>query len=116
MMFFTGQIKTSMEVSVRALVDVLKGRRLNLVQLFVFSAPVLLGLILGLMTGRGDWTFAIVIAVLAPLVIIFSERPFIGAILWLILMPLASALPDPELMYWAIHRLMVPFTLCMTLL
>lgn len=105
-----------MEVSVRALVDVLKGRRLNLVQIFVFSAPVLLGLILGLMTGRGDWTFAIVIAVLAPLVIIFSERPFIGVILWLLLMPLSSALPNNELMYWALHRILVPFTLIMTFL
>lgn len=71
---------------------------------------------LGFLIARGDWIFALGMAALPPLAVLFSAHPFTGVILWLVLMPLSSALPNPELMYWAIHRGLIPFTLFMTLL
>lgn len=91
-------------------------RQLSFSKLLPFTLPIILGLGLGFLISRGDWLFAIVLAALIPLVILFSAWPFIGVILWLLLMPLSSALPNPDLVYWGLHRLMVPFTLCMTLL
>lgn len=94
----------------------LKARQLTLSQLVTISVPICLGLGLGYLTARGDWHFALGLAALAPLAVLFSSYPFIGVILWLVLMPLSSALPNPELMYWAIHRILVPFSLVMTFL
>lgn len=94
----------------------LKIRQLTLPQFIIFSLPIILGLALGFLIAKGVWHFALILAALAPLALLFSERPFIGVILWLLLMPLSSALPDPDLMYWAIHRLLAPLTLGMTIL
>ncbi len=38
-----------------------------------------------------------------------------GILIWLLLMPLSSAFPNAEMVYWVIHRLLLPFTLCLTL-
>lgn len=94
----------------------LKARPISFLSLLPYSFPIFLGLGLGFLSSKGNWLFALGLALLLPLTILFSSRPFIGVILWLVLMPLSSALPNPELMYWVIHRILIPFTLCMTLL
>ncbi|PKN86659.1 MAG: hypothetical protein CVU46_07090 [Chloroflexi bacterium HGW-Chloroflexi-8] len=93
----------------------LKSRQFTFLSLFPYSFPVFLGLGLGFLVARGDWLYALGLALLVPLAILFSSRPFVGVILWLVLMPLSSALPNPEMMYWVIHRGLIPFTLCMTI-
>jgi O-antigen ligase len=105
-----------MQIATRAHFAVLKARQLTLVQLFVLSLPVFLGLALGFFTFRGDWLYAFALAMLAPMALLFSARPFIGVILWLLLMPLYSVFPNRELMYWVIHRILITITLFMALL
>ena len=94
----------------------LKARQITFLSILPFSFPIFLGIALGLLIARGDWIFALGLAALIPLAILFSARPFIGVILWLILMPLSSALPNPELMYWVLHRILIPITLIVTFL
>ena len=94
----------------------LKVRRLTFLQFCVIFIPIIIGAALGFFAAREEWYFALALAALAPIVILFSQRPFIGVILWLVLMPLSSALPNQELIYWVIHRILITFTLCMVLL
>jgi O-antigen ligase len=92
-----------------------KSLHLNWNQIFAFGLSIGLGLVLGFLSSTGNWLYALILAMFVPMAIIFSSRPYIGVILWLILMPLSSALPSPDLMYWLIHRLLIPFTLVMTI-
>jgi len=94
----------------------LKAKQITLLSILPFSFPIFLGIVLGFLIARGYWFFALGLAALIPLAILFSTKPFIGVILWLILMPLSSALPNPELMYWVLHRLLIPITLFITFL
>ena len=104
-----------MQISPRTHLLALKNGHFSIAQLFVFSLPIILGLGLGFLIWMGDWHFAFALVALVPLAIIFSVRPFVGVIVWLLFMPLSSALPDPRLMFWIFHRLLVPFTLIMAL-
>lgn len=90
--------------------------RLNWNYILPLTFSIGLGLVLGYLSSRGNWLYALTLALIVPIGIIFGSRPFIGVILWLTLMPLASALPNPEIMYWFIHRLLIPFTLLMTII
>jgi O-antigen ligase len=56
---------------------------------------------------RGQWMYALILALIIPIAIVFAKRPFIGVVLWLLLMPLVSALPNPDMMYWGIHRILI---------
>ena len=71
---------------------------------------------LGFLSSQGNWLYAFALALMIPIAILFGSRPFIGVILWLLMMPLASALPNPNIMYWLIHRLLIPFTLMMSII
>lgn len=95
---------------------VAKARQLTFSQFFFFSLPIISGLGLGYLISMGNWHYALVLAMLAPFVMLFSARPFIGIIIWLVLIPISSALPNPDIAYWAIHRILIPFTLGMTIL
>ncbi len=89
---------------------------LNWNKIFAFGLSIGLGVVLGFLSSKGNWAYALIIALLVPLAIIFSSRPFIGVILWLLFMPLSSALPNPDMMYWLIHRILIPFTLVMSII
>ena len=90
--------------------------RFSLEKFLIYGLPIFLGLGMGLLITRGEWLYALTLALLAPFVILFSARPFVGVILWLLLMPISSALPNPDIAYWAIHRTLIPLTLVMTIL
>ena len=60
---------------------VVKARQLTFSQLFFFSSPIILGLGLGFLISMGNWHYALVLAMLAPFVMLFSARPFIGIII-----------------------------------
>ena len=94
----------------------LNTRQITFLSLLPYSFPIFLGIGLGFLSSMGQWVYALGLALLVPLAILFTSRPFIGVILWLLLMPLSSALPNPELMYWVLHRILIPFTLIMTFL
>ena len=93
-----------------------KSFHLNINQIIPLLFSIGLGVVLGFLSSKGNWAYALIIALLVPLAIIFSSRPFIGVILWLLFMPLSSALPNPDMMYWLIHRILIPFTLVMSII
>jgi len=88
----------------------------NLNQFMAIGLSIGLGLALGYLSSQGNWLYAIILAFLVPMAIIFSSQPFIGVILWLLFMPLSSALPNPDIMYWFIHRILIPFSLVMSII
>lgn len=79
-----------------------KSFQLNWNQFMAIGLSIGLGLVLGYLSSQGNWLYAIILAFFVPMAIIFSSRPFIGIILWLVFMPLSSALPNPDIMYWLI--------------
>jgi len=81
-----------------------------------FFIAIGMGFLLGYLSSRGNWFYALALAAAAPLTVVFSRRPFLGVILWLLIMPLSSALPNPELLYWTIHRILIPLTLILAIL
>ena len=82
----------------------------------IAGLSIFLGVGMGFLIVRGEWFFAIILALLMPGAFILINRPFLGVFLWLLLMPLSSALPNPELMYWGIHRILIPLTLVLTII
>ncbi len=69
-----------------------------------------------ILISRGQWLYAIAVALVAPGVALFCARPFIGVILWLLVLPLSSALASAEAVYWALHRIMIPCILVLAML
>ena len=85
-------------------------------QLLIWGLTIFLGIGVGLLIAMGDWFYALVLALLAPIAVLLISRPFVGIILWLLLMPFSSVLPNGEMIYWAIHRILVPLTLFLTII
>lgn len=94
----------------------LKSSQVPMQRLSLIVVSVLLSLSLAYLISRGEWIFALVVAVLAPLAVILSEHPFIGPIMWLLLLPILSALPSADLLYWALHRILLPMSLIIAFL
>lgn len=105
-----------MQIVRRANIVFLKARQLAQLQFYEFFLSIFLGLGLGFLISRGDWLIAIAFAALMPLTVLLIARPFVGVILWLVLFPLSSALPNQEMMYWTLHRILISVILCISLL
>ncbi len=111
------QIGFLMQIATRAQLALSKAWQFALANLFIFSITIILGAGLGFLISRGDYLFAFGLVVSAPLVVVFISHPFIGVGIWLVLMPLSSALPNQEqLVYWVIHRILITLTLCVSLM
>jgi O-antigen ligase len=82
----------------------------------MIGLPAFLGVAIGFLISRENLLYAVVMALLIPLGIIFLKRPFIGVIIWLLLGPLYFVLPNPDLMHYAFYRILVPFTLLIIIL
>jgi O-antigen ligase len=75
-----------------------------------------LGFAVGWLVSGGNWLYAVAVAVLIPFTAIIASRPFLGVIIWLLIMPFASVLPNSDKIYWAIHRLLIPGILVLIIL
>ena len=82
----------------------------------MIGLPAFLGMVIGFLIFRGNFFYAVVLALLIPLAIIFLKRPFLGVIIWLLLGPLYFVLPNPDLMHYAFYRILVPVTLLVIIL
>jgi O-antigen ligase len=108
------QVSNRAQMAVSTAVQFVQGKPLAtwlLVFLGLGLAPAV-----AILISRGQWLYAIVVALVAPGVALFCARPFIGVILWLLLMPLSSALANAEVVYWALHRIMIPCILVLAVL
>ncbi len=65
---------------------------------------------------QGNWFIAFAVVILVPLVFLLSAHPFSGVIIWLLVMPFISVLPNAGLVYWIIYRVLPPFLLCLAVL
>jgi O-antigen ligase len=84
--------------------------------------PLTLGLILamlvGLLISQGMWHFAVPLAFLIPVAILFLRYPFACIVTWLLVSPFLQTTPTmPErILYWVVHRAMPPATLVLIIL
>jgi O-antigen ligase len=80
---------------------------------------VLLGLALGVMAAylisQGDWIIALAVVSLIPVIVLVSAHQFSGVIIWLLVMPFVSVLPNSGLVYWAIYRILPLALLCLAI-
>jgi O-antigen ligase len=81
---------------------------------------VWLGMMLGVMVAylisQGNGFIAVALVVLVPLAVLLSAHPFSGVLIWLLVMPFVSVLPNASLVFWVIYRLLPPFILCLAIL
>ncbi len=91
-----------------------KGSRFRLILLISFG--LLLGAITALLISQGYWVIAFAAAAAVPLIILLSAHPFTGVMIWLLVMPFVSVLPNSDLVYWAVYRLMPPLLLCLAIM
>lgn len=83
--------------------------------------PVLLGLSFGiaaaLLIVNGLWIALVPLAALVPATILFLRYPFVAVILWVLVFPYFVATPNDafRIMYWLLHRLMIPAALVVVL-
>ena len=79
-------------------------------------APLGLGLFLGMLVAKGAWYYAIGMLLMVPFAIALISRPFLGIILWLLVMPFIGILPNPAMMYWFFHRILIVLVLALTII
>jgi O-antigen ligase len=78
--------------------------------------PLALSVAMGVLIGRGNWIFALLLALAVPMALAFIARPIVGMVIWLLVMPLYRALPSPQLLAWAIYRILPIVILVLALL
>lgn len=88
--------------------------RLNVWLLVLIS--LLLGGIAAYLISQGNWVIAAAVVILIPSAILLSEQPFLGVILWLLVMPFVSVFPRSDLAYWVFYRILPPALLGLAVL
>jgi O-antigen ligase len=84
--------------------------------------PLILGLGFGLLSAflivNELWHLAIPLALFVPAAILFSRHPFVGVILWLLLLPYFLNEPTAagRVIFWMLHRAIIPAALGIALL
>ena len=81
---------------------------------------VLLGLLLAVIAAylisQGNWVIAASVVILIPSAFLLNGQPFLGVILWLMVMPFVSVFPRSDLAYWMFYRIMPPALLGLAVL
>jgi O-antigen ligase len=84
--------------------------------------PLLLGLGLGmflaLLIAKEAWHFLIPVALAVPAIALFSRYPFVGVMVWMLLLPYFLNEPTRagRAVYWILHRAMIPSALGIVIL
>ena len=84
--------------------------------------PLILGLCMGLILAflivNELWHLAIPLALIVPAAIMFSRHPFVGVMLWLLLLPyfLNEPTATGRVVFWILHRAIIPVALGITLI
>lgn len=74
------------------------------------------GIVLAFFIARGDWLIMAAAVAVVPLAALLVRYPFSGIFLWLVLMPFVSVMPESQLVFWAVYRILPPALVLLTLL
>jgi len=113
-----------MAMAVRSIVsDRRRGERFSnfwSVYFFPVVLPLLLGLGLGplvaALIASENWIFAASLVFLVPLAILLIRYPFAAIIVWMVVMPWFPFRDAYKYVYFAVHRLLIPLGLGITIL
>jgi O-antigen ligase len=76
---------------------------------------VILGIMLALtasyLISEGVWFVVVAIVTLVAAFLLLFAHPFSGVLLWLLIMPFISVLPNGDFIYWAVYRFLPLFLL-----
>jgi O-antigen ligase len=84
--------------------------------------PLLLGVAMGALSAlfiiREDWHFLLIVTFAVPAMIFFSRRPFVAVMVWMLVLPYFLNEPTMagRIIYWIIHRAMIPAALAVVVL
>jgi len=77
---------------------------------------IFVGMFIGVMLVKGGWFYASGLVLMAPIAIALISRPFLGILLWLLVMPFVDILPNAAMMYWLFHRILIVLVLALTII
>ena len=82
------------------------------------ALALVFGALLGLLIANEAWYFVIVLAVAAPAGILLSRYPFAAVMIWMLLVPysLDSGSSSPRMIFWLLHRMLIPAALVITII
>ncbi len=82
--------------------------------------PLLAGLILGPILAalivRDQWVFVLPLIFLIPALILIIRYPFAAIMIWLIVLPFFPFVGEYKYLYYAFHRVLIPFVFGLTIL
>ena len=79
-------------------------RRFNILLLVLLG--LMLGVIAAYLISQGNWVIAAAVVIMIPSTVLLNEQPFLGVILWLLVMPFVSVFPRSDLAYWVFYRIL----------
>ena len=70
----------------------------------------LLGILAAFLILHQNWVALLAILMIVPVLLLFFYYPFISVIIWLLIFPffLKEVLPGARVLYWLLHRAMIP--------
>lgn len=74
-----------------------------------------LGILVAFFIARSDWVIALSLLGIFPFVAVLSASAFSGVLLWFLVMPFISVLPNASLIYWIIYRFIPPILLLLVI-
>lgn len=74
----------------------------------IILAAILFALAAAYLIVQGRSLLALVAIFVVPLLWLLYAQPFLGVLIWLLVMPFVSVLPSADLAYWAVYRLLPP--------
>lgn len=86
------------------------GGRTTLATWLPLGLGALLGILAAFLILQQNWVALLSILMIVPLLLLFFYYPFISVIIWLLIFPffLKEVLPGARVLYWLLHRAMIP--------
>jgi O-antigen ligase len=83
---------------------------------FLFGAA--LAMVSAYLIVKGQVYLALCLALAVPAIVVLVRYPFVAVLIWLLVFPFFVREPSAlgEIMYWLLHRVMIPFALLLTIL
>jgi O-antigen ligase len=96
------------------MINILKSRQPNELRTSQFWLSLLLGALLAVTVAylviQQEWVYLIALLVTVPAIILLYTYPFAAVLIWLLLFPffLREVLPGARMIYWLLHRALIP--------
>jgi len=91
-------------------------KRRGIRDLFLVFFGLILAVIAAFLISQGYWVIVLAAVAAVPMIVLLSAHPFSGVMIWLLVMPFVSVLPNSDMGYWVIYRIMPPLLLFLAII